>query len=262
MSISSPLGFLIAIGVLYFTLTDGIENSSVFLNTHAIVIVIGGTLAATFLCIPVSHIVTMIKIFFRTIFGVKSIQRSMQTIDEIVMVSEETNNGVELNTLLSKVKNPFFKESLELLTQGNLSETEFEDVIEKRMELQNERYKRVSSTYKMIGKFPPAFGLIGATIGMISLLQGLGDPDSFSKLGPAMSVALVATFYGLIIANLFIIPIGENLSNSSDDDLVMRRMVVDGLILIRDEKHPILVLEFLRGYLPPAERNKLKKRKT
>src|SRR5690606_41072128 len=57
-------------------------------------------------------------------------------------------------------------------------------------------------------------GLIGATMGMIALLQGLGSPDAITKLGPSMSVALTATFWGLVLANLFLIPLGENLSMS------------------------------------------------
>src|SRR5438309_2269102 len=77
----------------------------------------------------------------------------------------------------------------------------------------------------------------GTTVGMITLLQGLGEPNAFDRLGPSMSVALVATFYGLIIANVVLIPIGENLAQSSEEDLIMRRIVVDGVRLLKAQKH-------------------------
>ena len=131
-------------------------------------------------------------------------------------------------------------------------------MLDKRVEIQNEKYKREGLTFKIIGKFPPAFGLIGTSMGMIGLLQGLGQPDAFEKLGPSMSVALVATFYGLVYANFFLIPIGENLALASEEDLLMRRIVIDGVRLIKEEKHPLLVSEFLKSYLSPAERVNIK----
>ena len=144
------------------------------------------------------------------------------------------------------------------MVQGGLSESELEDVLEKRVQNQNEDYKRDAATYKTLGKFPPAFGLVGTSLGMIGLLQGLGKADAFQSLGPAMSVALVATFYGLILANVIIIPVGENLTRASQLDLVARRVVVDGVRLLKEGKHPLLVEEYLKSYLKPAERNLLK----
>jgi chemotaxis protein MotA len=258
MNLSAPLGFLIGLSVVYFAITQGMKNIAVFMDVHAIIIVIGGTLAAAMVCIPFSQLFNMVRLFFRTVTGAQK-EEVLNCINEIVEISRRRNEGVPLKDLIGSTKNPFLKESLDLLSQGGLSQDEFEDVLEKRVEQQNERYKRQGSTFKIIGKFPPAFGLIGATLGMIALLQGLGEPDAFNRLGPAMSVALVATFYGLIVANVFIIPIGENLMHASEDDLVMRNVVMDGVKLIRDSKHPLLVEEYLKSYLTPKDRNGMKK---
>jgi chemotaxis protein MotA len=258
MNLSAPLGFLIGLSVVYFAITQGMKNIAVFMDVHAIIIVIGGTLAAAMVCIPFSQLFNMVRLFFRTVTGAQK-EEVLNCINEIVEISRKSNEGAPLKELIGNTKNPFLKESLELLSQGGLSQDEFEDVLEMRVEQQNERYKRQGSTFKIIGKFPPAFGLIGATLGMIALLQGLGEPDAFNRLGPAMSVALVATFYGLILANVFIIPIGENLMHASEDDLVMRHVVMDGVKLIRDSKHPLLVEEYLKSYLTPKDRNGMKK---
>lgn len=258
MNLSAPLGFLIGLSVVYFAITQGMKNIAVFMDVHALVIVIGGTLAAAMVCIPFSQLFNMVRLFFRTVTGAQK-EEVLNCINEIVEISRRSNEGTPLKDLIGSTKNPFLKESLELLSQGGLSQDEFEDVLEMRVEQQNERYKRQGSTFKIIGKFPPAFGLIGATLGMIALLQGLGEPDAFNRLGPAMSVALVATFYGLILANVFIIPIGENLMHASEDDLVMRHVVMDGVKLIRDSKHPLLVEEYLKSYLTPKDRNGMKK---
>lgn len=258
MNISTPIGFIFGLVVVYLAATHGVKNANIFLSQHAAIIVIGGTLAASLICLPMSHLFNLVKIFFRTLIG-KGKDMQVSTINEIVKLSVTVNEGRPIGGELQTIKNPFLRESLELLVNGGLSDEELEEVLEKRVELQNEKYKREGFTFKIIGKFPPAFGLVGTTLGMIVLLQSLGSPDAFEKIGPAMSIALVATFYGLIMANVFLIPIGENLTRASEDDLLMRRIVVDGVRLIKEQKHPLLVEEYLKSYLTPGERNKMKK---
>jgi chemotaxis protein MotA len=258
MNLSAPLGFLVSAFVVYFSVTYGIKNPGVFLDLHAGVIVVGGTLAATLVIFPLNHILKLFVVYFRTITG-RTKQELLATIDEVVALAQGVEGGQGLDQLVSGVKNEFLKESLELVLQEGLDDAELEEVLEKRVEVQNERYKREGMTYKIIGKFPPAFGLVGTSLGMIALLQGLGEPNAFERLGPSMSIALVATFYGLVLSNIVIIPVGENLTQASEMDLLVRRVVVDGVRLLRARKHPLLVQEYLKSYLTPNERNRMKK---
>lgn len=258
MSLSAPLGFIVGIYVVYYAVTTGLENSEVFLDPHAAMIVLGGTLAAAMICLPLGSLLNVFKVFLLTITGTRK-QQLISTINEVVKIAKAHHDGQSVESLLGTIKNPFFKESLELATSGGLTEEQLQEVLEMRVEQQNEMYKKEGQTYKVIGKFPPAFGLVGATLGMIALLQGLGAPDAFSRLGPSMSVALVATFYGLILANVFIIPVGENLSNAADDDLSIRKIIAHGVLLIKNKEHPIVVGEYLKSYVSPKHRNKMNK---
>lgn len=258
MNISPLLGLSIGVAAISYAIFGEMKNPNILLSAHGIVIVIGGTLAAAVICFPIQHFFNLFKVYLRALTG-KGRQELITTVNEIIEISKALNNGETIDTKLSQVKNEFLKESLELLEQGGLSDTELDDVLEKRVALQNEKYQRDGQTFKIIGKFPPAFGLIGATMGMISLLQSLGEPNAFDRLGPSMSIALVATFYGLVLANIFLIPIGENLNQASEDDLLIRRVVVDGVRLLKEQKHPLLVEEYLKSYLPPADRNRIAK---
>lgn len=260
MNISAPMGFALAIVVIYISISSGLKTTEIFLNAHAGMIVVGGTLAAALICFPISHFFNLIKVYFRAILG-RTKRETMVVINEIVRISQAMNQGQPLSGLTGQIRNSFLKESLELMMQGGLSDDELDDVLSKRVEMQNERYKREGATYKVIGKFPPAFGLVGTTLGMIALLQGLGESNAFERIGPSMSIALVATFYGLILANVFIIPMGEHLMSVSEDDLIMRRIVVEGVMLIKERKHPLLVEEFLKSYISPAERKRMQKAK-
>ena len=257
MNYSVPAGFVLAAGVIFFLLHDGIANPWVMLSSHAFVCVVGGTLASAFICCRFSFLYQMFRVFMMTITG-KRRDELFNALKEIVGLAELLNEGGKILDKVETTKTPFLREVLKLSEEAGLTDEEFEEVVEKRLEQQNERYKRDAYLFKTIGKFPPAFGLVGTSVGMIALLQGLGGEDAFSRIGPAMSIALVATFYGLIFANFVLIPIGENLHLAAEDDLTMRRIVADGVRLLRERRHPLLVQEYLISYLPPGERGKVK----
>jgi len=230
----------------------------VFIDTHAAVIVLGGTLATALIIFPIRQFFNLVKVYVKTVLGLDH-KETLKVINEIVSLSKAIDQGQKIDNLAGQVKNHFLKESLSLLADSAFSEDELEEVLLKRVEIQNEKYRSESHRYKILGKFPPAFGLVGTTLGMIGLLQGLGGPEGFKQIGPSMSIALVATFYGLILANIVIVPVGENLAQASEEDLLMRRIVVDGVRLLKEEKHPLVVSEYLKSYLTPHERNSMSK---
>src|SRR5947199_6516255 len=96
---------------------------------------------------------------------------------------------------------------------------------------------------RAIGRFPPAFGLLATTLGMIGLLQKIGQPDSQKLIGPAMSVGLIGTLYGITLANLIFIPIAENLTERTHEEIAIRRMIIDGVLLLKSQVNPISLRE-------------------
>jgi chemotaxis protein MotA len=257
MNLSAPLGFILGLVVIVFGVTSGVHSSEVFVDLHAAAIVIGGTTAAALICLPLSTLGGMLRVFLQTVTGAQK-QKVIDAVNEIVDCARAHNEGESLESLAARASHPFLKESLELLVSGGVDSEELRVILEMRVEQQNDMYKREGATYKIIGKFPPAFGLVGATLGMITLLQGLGSPDAFQRLGPSMSVALVATFYGLIFANIFLVPVGENLAHAAEDDLTIRRILAHGVLLLKERRHPLIVAEYLKSYLSPRQRNQMK----
>lgn len=257
MNLSVLGGFTLAGLIIAYSLGDGVVNQQIIFSKHAAAIVLGGTLAAALIAARFGFLWQMAKVFLDTLTGRRRAQL-YATLEEIVRIAQSVYGGKPVGDAARTAKNPFLRELLSLSEQAGLDEGDFETVVSMRLQQQNERYKRNAYLFKTIGKFPPAFGLIGTTIGMIALLQGLGQPDAFERIGPSMSVALVATFYGLVLANFVLIPVGENLHLASEEDLVMRRIVADGVMLIRRQKHPLLVQEVLISYLAPSERSEVK----
>lgn len=260
MNLATPLGLLLATLIIGFVTTSGIDNSRVFMDAHAAALVLGGTVSVALMMFPVRHLYNLIKVYLRVLSG-KNREEVFATIAEIMQLATQIEARQPLSDLVEGVQNPFLKEGVGLVAmgEGSISEKEIIEILEKRLQNRNEKYKRDSAHFKALGKFPPAFGLMGATLGMIALLQGLGKPGAFESLGPAMSVALVATFMGLVVANVIIIPIGENLVTASQNDLRMRRIVVDGVLLLRRKIAPLIVEQHLISYLEPSERDQLAK---
>src|SRR5690606_17127109 len=94
--------------------------------------------------------------------------------------------------------------------------------------------------------------MVGTLIGMVQMFANMTDP---SKLGPYMAVALLATFYGAAVANLFCLPIADKLHLKLTDEEINRSLIIDGVLMIRDAKSPALVREMLLTYLPEKHRD-------
>jgi chemotaxis protein MotA len=106
--------------------------------------------------------------------------------------------------------------------------------------------------YRAVGDCAPAFGMVGTLIGMVQMFANMTDP---SKLGPYMAVALLATFYGAALSNLFCLPIADKLHLKLADEELNRSLIIDGVLMIRDAKSPTLVREMLLAYLPEKHRH-------
>jgi len=258
MNFSSFIGFAMAGTVFIAALMTSTKNYMVFLDTHAMLIVIGGTISASCICFPIGKVLGMIKVFMRRILGGGK-RDFLALIDEIVALAAANRRGKQaFEGAVNKVKDPFLKDAAQVLfwLDAEVSKEELRDLLETRAETVYERYSSEANIFRIMSKFPPAFGLLGTSLGMISLLQGLGSSDAKNNIGPSMSIALVATLYGIVAANFVFIPIAENLTQQTKEDLISRRIVVEGVMLIADDKPTQYVEEKVKSFLLPGERGK------
>ncbi|MGE5087320.1 MAG: motility protein A [Bacillota bacterium] len=254
MNISSILGVIAALTVLILGIVTSSKSALIFLDPHGILIVFGGTAAAALMCFPFRFYVQVTKVVIRKFLGNYAVRRE-SAIREIVDLAKGVRENPEyLKTKVGSLKTPFLVDAVELLIQGGFPEDVLTEIMLKRSAILTKRYDQDVGVFRTIAKFPPAFGLMGTTLGMIALLQQLGGKDSQKLLGPAMAIGLVATFYGLSLANLVLVPISENLASINRDDESLRMIVIDGLRMVRKKEHPKVVEEYLKSHLTPTER--------
>ncbi|MBC7754029.1 MAG: MotA/TolQ/ExbB proton channel family protein [Moraxellaceae bacterium] len=254
MNISSVIGVVVALIVLIVSIMTSSKSAMVFLDPHGILIVIGGTAAAAMMCFPLKSYVHVAKVIMNKFLGNYATRHEV-VINEVVDLARGfRENNDYLKQKLKTLKTPFLADAVELLTQGGISDDELDEILIKRAATHTRRYEYDAGVFRTLAKFPPAFGLMGTTLGMISLLQQLGGKDAQQMLGPAMAIGLVATFYGLTLSNLIFIPIAENLTMINREDETLRSIVIEGIMHIRQKAHPKLVEEHLKSYLLPMER--------
>lgn len=254
MNFSSIFGVLAALTVVGISVVTSSKSAEIFLDPHGILIVLGGTAAAGLMCFPFRSYVRVGGVFINKFLG-NYATRHEQVIHEIVDLARGLRDNPDfLKEKAKTINNHFLRDAVQLIVNGGIEGDALEAILIKRAATHSKRYDYDVGVFRTLSKFPPAFGLLGTTLGMISLLQQLGGKDAQKMLGPAMAVGLVATFYGLILANLVFIPISENLAVINRDDETLRTIVIDGLRLIRNKEHPKIVEEHLKSYLLPHER--------
>ncbi len=104
---------------------------------------------------------------------------------------------------------------------------------------------RAVQVWETMGNFAPAMGLIGTLIGLIQMLGALQDPTT---VGPAMAMALVATLYGSISANLLFFPVAGKLRLIAHEREQTKSITLEGLISIAQRENPMILEQRLRGF--------------
>ncbi len=256
MNFTTALGFITASAVFMATAIMSLKDLKVLLDAHAAVIVIGGTIAVTLISFPASRIFTLLKVFFKRMFGANK-QNYLGIIDEIITLSKAYRKGFSaFEAAIKEIKHPFLRDGASVLfwVQSDVSPDALRDLLETRVKTHYKLYMDEAKVFKTLSKFPPALGLMGTSVGMITLLQSLGGADSQNQVGPAMAIALVATLYGLVFANFIFIPIGENLTAQTQEDLIARSIVVEGIMLIQAQMPTKFIEEKVKSYLLPSQR--------
>ena len=121
-----------------------------------------------------------------------------------------------------------------------------------------ERHKIGIDIFSTMGALAPAYGMIGTLIGLILMLRDLNNPDA---LGPGMAVALITTFYGALLANLIFNPIAGKLKNKSNEESLVKEIIIEGILSIQAGENPRIVAEKMKSYLHPKQKELLEERR-
>lgn len=221
-----------------------------FFNLNAAFLTLGGTMAATFIAFPFSRIANL----FRTVAHAFRIDihppsdyvNSITNIGRIYRRGGLRNLELEMETL----DNPHLKTAAQLLVE-NLPREQISLILENERLYLFKRHESGEMILKTMAKFAPAFGMVGTLIGLVQMFATLSDP---SRIGPPMALALLTTFYGVLISNLFFLPLASKLRSRTDDEIHLMKVIQEGILLAEKLENPRRIQKILFSMLPPAER--------
>ena len=147
----------------------------------------------------------------------------------------------------------FLVSGINLVVDG-IEEQVIEDIMTNEVDFIEERHKAGADMLGTMGALSPAFGMIGTLIGLVIMLQNLADT---AAIGPAMAIALITTFYGALLANLIFIPFQGKLKARSAQEILLRRLTVEGVMAIAQGNNPRVVEQKLNSFLAPKLRGSL-----
>lgn len=248
MDLATILGMVLALTMVLLAIL-GIGNIGLFIDVPGLLLVVGGSFAGTLIKFRIHSYLVGMKEGLMTCFFERN-----DNPREIIALANRLSRIARRNGLLGledePIDNPFFQKGVQMCVDGSAPEF-IQEVLQKEMLLSIERKSISEKIFRSLGEMAPAFGMAGTVVGLVGMLSNLDDP---SKLGPGMSIALLTTLYGLLMAQMFFIPLAEKLELKADELRNNMSLIVDSVMGIYNGMNPQVLDELLETYLPEYQR--------
>lgn len=247
MDISTVAGLVLATLAIIGSILYG-SPLSIFIDIPSVVVVIGGVTATTLIKWPMENVKALMTIYLKSVFSTPIEPKLM--IEEIQKLAETARRESVFALEKVPVEDKFLKKAVTLAADNRPPEV-ITSILSLEIAAMEDRHSKGVDILEGMGADGPAFGMIGTLIGLVQMLQNMSDPSS---IGPAMAVALLTTFYGSVIANVFTIPVAGKLKQRSKQEATKMNIVVAGVLGIVAGENPRVIREKLDSFLPPKDR--------
>ena len=252
MDFATIVGIAAAFGLIVWSIMLG-GNLAGFVNLPSIAVVLGGTLGALLINFPLRKITGMASIIKKTVLF--KAENPDAVIAKIVKYAERARREgmLALEEDSEHEEDEFLRKGLRLAVDGTDPQL-LEKILETDVEQVESRHAEGARILATGGTFAPAFGMIGTLIGLVNMLGSLENP---SQIGAGMATALITTFYGAVLANAFFLPMAGKLESRSQEEMLGKYMVIEGIMAIQSGDSPRIVEEKLKSFLSPSLRRKV-----
>lgn len=229
-----------------------------FFDLGSIFITFGGTVAALLMNFPLRTHKEMIKTVFKALFSKR--YDLIGCIDNMVKIGEQARKGglLSIEEMMDRYDDEFLKNSIMLIVD-NHEPQKVREILETELVFLEDRHSAAQSVLEKGAQYAPAFGMLGTLIGLINMLKLLDEPDT---IGPNMSIALVTTFYGVVLANLVFLPLAGKLKVLSQEEMLYKQIIIEGVISIQAGENPRLMRDKLISFISPSLRKNKRLRNT
>ncbi len=241
-----------------------------FYQPQSVFIVLGGVISATLVNYPIKAVINMGNVFKNVVLSEKF--DFTGTIDKIVVLAEKSRKDglLSLEAGLKDIESVFLRNGIELAINERDS-NRLRTFLTMDLNNISTRHIGAQEIILYMAAYAPAFGMLGTVLGLIIMMnkfQMSGETssidfnvaDQFSALLVGMGTALITTFYGVFLANMVFLPIAGKLKRRSENEIMLKSIVLEGIISIHGREHPILIKEKLMTFVAMSERNALEEK--
>lgn len=241
-----------------------------FYQPQSVFIVLGGVISATLVNYPIKAVINMGSVFKNVVLSEKF--DFTGTIDKIVILAEKSRKDglLSLEAGLNDIESVFLRNGIELAINERDS-NRLRTFLTMDLNNISTRHIGAQEIILYMAAYAPAFGMLGTVLGLIIMMnkfQMSGETssidfnvaDQFSALLVGMGTALITTFYGVFLANMVFLPIAGKLKRRSENEIMLKSIVLEGIISIHGREHPILIKEKLMTFVAMSERNALEEK--
>lgn len=251
------IGLVCVASVLYFGVFKEAKSPTMFLNAHAIILVIGGTVAVSFLIYPLDKLASVIDFFLLGFLFRKERSNINSIYDLVALAKFYSHNPAAILTY--SPTHPFIRDAQKLLINPDLTSSHLEYLLKSSRDGYKKKYMADAKMVTAISKFPPALGLLGACTGMIEMMISLGD-SGVAGIGSAMATALTATFWGIGIANFLLLPLSDYAMQTAQEDLYLRNIIIESIMMIKNGIPSEVIIGQISGKCSLEEKVLIKKK--
>jgi len=266
MDLGTAFGLFLGILIISFTVVSKNGDPIWFMDFGSILIVLGGTLSATLVNYPLRNVQALIRIV-KTAFKKQNIEH-IKIIEELVDKADiARKKGIlALETELESINDKFLKDGLDLAINERDSQR-LRTYLELELSNVERRHSLGQEIFLYMGAYSPAFGMLGTVLGLIIMMKNFASSDAsdlgglefsvadqFSELLGGMGLALITTFYGVLFSNLVFLPLAGKLKRKSEEELMVKDIMVEGIIGIHSKDHPVILREKLMTFVPQSSR--------
>jgi chemotaxis protein MotA len=250
MDIATLIGLLVGALVIVGSVVIAGASLGAFVDYPSVVCVLIGSVAAVLVCVPLRNFLGLGKVSMKALFNKQ--ENIPELIELLVSLAETARRDglLALEGKLADVKNPFIVLGIQMAVDGTRPEV-IEEVMRTELDAVSVRHRDGKYVIDQLGRFAPAFGMIGTLIGLVIMLGNMSDPNA---IGPGMAVALLTTLYGAVISNLVYIPIAEKLGFLHRQEVLVMDIIIRGIMGIQSGDNPRVIQQKLNTFLPPKLR--------
>ena len=244
------VGLVAAIILTIWGMAMGGTNLIIFWDPASVAITVGGSFATVMITVSIEDFKNLPKTFMQSFK--KSNESKLEVISRFSELSKKARKEglLSLEDEIETINDDFLKKGLQMVVDGIEPEV-IKEIMDLEIEEMESRHEKGITILQQWAAYAPAFGMIGTLIGLIQMLANLTDS---ANIASGMAKALITTFYGSLLANVFLIPVANKLSSRSAEEASFREMMIEGTLAIQSGTNPRIVEEKLNTYLTPKER--------